>query len=231
MVILAPTPSSGGQGLGLRRPFRPPVVSASPSRLVQSPPTLSRAPCIPTRSPLPSPLAGAPPRFPPPSPAPGGLRPLSADPGSPPPVSRPQPGLRLPASPSLSASIHSPGPALGHAGSLPPPYPRSLPGHPLSPLSNPPPPPPIPQPVSVPAACQLFLAAERLIHAAPAECARSLPRGLRGRGPSWSWGLGAAARAGGPGELRFQESVEAGGGGQPGSAEGEWLPAPGLEVG
>ncbi|CAM9965630.1 unnamed protein product, partial [Rangifer tarandus platyrhynchus] len=110
--------------------------------------------------------------------------------------------------PPLPASLrlHS----FSRAGSRPrrqpppavPPQPPRAP--PLSPFFAPPPPPPIPQPVSVPAACQLFLAAERLIHAAPAECARSLPRGLRGRGPSWSWGLGAAARAGGPGELCFQ---------------------------
>lgn len=75
-----------------------------------------------------------------------------------------------------------------------PPQPRRAP--PLSP--SPTPPLPIPQPVSVPAACQLFLAAELLIHAAPAECARSLPRGRRGRGPSCPGCWGSGARAVGP---------------------------------
>lgn len=174
------------------RPLRPPqllpLLLASSGPL----PPPSQAPPSPTASPLLSPLAGAPPRLPPPSPAPGAPAP------SPRPRALPHqflgPGsLPLPAFPRLSPPpFILPGPAHGHAGR--PLYPRSFPGHPLSPLLHPLL--PIPQPVSVPAACQLFLAAERLIHAAPAECARSLPRGLRGRGRSWSWGLGAAARSG-----------------------------------
>lgn len=149
-----------------------------------------------------------------PAPSPGSL----SRPG----LSPPQPPCsRLPPPPFIL-----PGPAPGQASRAL--SPRSLAGHPLSPLCQPPS--PIPQPVSVPAACQLFLAAELLIHAAPAECARSLPRGRRGRGPSCPgcWGSGARTM-GDPAsaDLSFHlppRARRAGTAGhQPGSAEGEWL--------
>lgn len=141
-------PCLGHPGARLRRrgsgpwPPPPPSTPCSSCFAFQTPPVPSHpftSSPHPTLSPLPSPPAGAAPRLLPPSPAPGCPRPLAPDRGSPPPASRPAPAPapspRL--SPPLSASIHSPGPALGQASR--PPSPRRLPGHP--PLLLPPPPP------------------------------------------------------------------------------------------
>lgn len=168
------------QGLGqsiLRSLDLPPLTGVSSS--------FPLAPRVSITPSVPSPWVGAPPLLPPPVPA------LSLTWGCPLtslPASAPAPAF-------LNLHSFSRGPAPGHASR--PLSPRSLAGHPFSPHRQLPPPlaEPIPQPVSVPAACQLFLAAELLIHAAPAECARSLPEGRRGRGPSCPgcWGSGARA--------------------------------------
>lgn len=192
-----PPPSSSVWALASSTPCDPLLAPASPSSLLQSAPTPF------TSSPYPHPVA---------SPfftgrrAPSAPAPECHSRVPPPPF--PGPGLS-PTSCSAPALAPSPASLRLHSFSrvplsatpAAPPSPRSLPGHPLSPILQPPP--PIPQPVSVPAACQLFLAAERLIHAAPAECAGSLLRGRRGRGRSWSWGLGAAARTGGRSQVCF----------------------------
>lgn len=141
-------PSSEGSSLGLRRPLRPPVVSTSRPRLSRPPPFL-RLPA----SPVTSPHGGAP-QAAPRVPAPGASFPLTGR-GSPPPVSRPlRPGSLLPTLPS-SLRLHSFSRAGSARGNLPPPVPRSLPGHPSPPFL---PPHCDSSAVSVPAACQLFLA-------------------------------------------------------------------------
>ncbi|XP_043756554.1 WAS/WASL-interacting protein family member 3-like [Cervus elaphus] len=122
----------------------------------------------------------------------------------------------------------------------PPAVPPQLPrAPPLSPFSPPPPPPPADSSARLGTSCvPAILSRGAFDSCRPGGVCPLPPSGLEGEGPELVLGVGGSRTRRGTGRALLSGPlatplvpVEAGGGGQPGSAEGEWLPARGLEVG